>query len=58
MSTNDFVKDIVKTFVAYLDQPAAKRKERRRIRRQFRPPFLYRWFGQIPYEVLSLWKRK
>ncbi|MED0659181.1 YqzE family protein [Bacillus smithii] len=58
MTANDLVKDIVKTFVAYLNQPPSKRTERRRTKKQYRPPFLYRWFGQIPYELLSIFKRK
>jgi hypothetical protein len=58
MKTNDYVKYITQTFVKYIDQPKDERKKQRHEKKEAKEPFLYHWFGLIPYALISLFKRK
>ncbi|ASA95487.1 MULTISPECIES: YqzE family protein [Anoxybacillus] len=62
MAGNDYVKFMTEQVVKYLDQPRDERKKQRQQKKEFKKqqkqPFLYRWFGVIPYAVILLFKRK
>jgi hypothetical protein len=58
MSTNDYVKFVTQQFVSYMDQPKEERKQKRKQRKQEKPPFLYHWFGIIPFSLGLLFRRK
>ncbi|ACJ33290.1 YqzE family protein [Anoxybacillus flavithermus] len=62
MAGNDYVKFMTEQVVKYLDQPKDERKKQRQQKKEFRKqqkqPFLYRWFGVIPYAIILLFKRK
>jgi hypothetical protein len=58
MKTNDYVKYITQTFVKYIDQPKDVRKKKKYVRKETKEPFLYHWFGVIPYALISFFKRK
>ncbi|MBP3040699.1 YqzE family protein [Bacillaceae bacterium Marseille-Q3522] len=51
MKTNDYLKFMTQTFVTYIDKPTEERKEQRRVRKEAREPFLYKWFGALPYAI-------
>ncbi|KIQ95619.1 hypothetical protein LH47_00254 [Anoxybacillus thermarum] len=62
MAGNDYVKFMTEQVVKYLDQPKDERKrqkqEKKQLKKQQKQPFLYRWFGVIPYAIMLLFKRK
>ncbi|GIN38353.1 YqzE family protein [Heyndrickxia oleronia] len=58
MSTNDYVKYITQTFVKHFDTPKSDRIQSRLERKKQKNPFLYRWFGVLPYSIIMLFKRK
>ncbi|MBY0122410.1 YqzE family protein [Bacillus sp. S/N-304-OC-R1] len=58
MKSNDYVKYITETVVKYIDQPKDVRKRTRLERKDQKEPFLYRWFGLIPYILYYSLKRK
>ncbi|MEK4166685.1 YqzE family protein [Anoxybacillus sp. FSL W8-0104] len=62
MAGNDYVKFMTEQVVKYLDQPRDERKKQRQQKKEFKKqqkqPFLYRWFGVIPYAVILLFKQK
>ncbi|MGE8204496.1 YqzE family protein [Heyndrickxia sp. NPDC080065] len=58
MSTNDYVKFITQTFVKHFDIPKSARKQIRIQKKEGKDPFLYRWFGVLPYSILMVFKRK
>ncbi|GAC89673.1 hypothetical protein KN10_0109 [Anoxybacillus flavithermus NBRC 109594] len=62
MAGNDYVKFMTEQVVKYLDQPRDERKKQRQQKKEFKKqqkqPFLYRWFGVIPYAIILLFKRK
>ncbi|MEW9107721.1 YqzE family protein [Cytobacillus gottheilii] len=49
MKSNDYVKFMTETFVKYMDQPKDERKKNRQQKKVEKEPFLFRWFGVIPY---------
>ncbi|WP_080845145.1 YqzE family protein [Cytobacillus gottheilii] len=49
MKSNDYVKFMTETFVKYMDQPKDERKKYRQQKKIEKEPFLFRWFGVIPY---------
>lgn len=49
MKSNDYVKFMTETFVKYIDQPKDERKKHRMQKKTEKEPFLFRWFGVIPY---------
>ncbi len=58
MKSNDYVKYITQTFVKYIDQPKDERIKLKSEKKETKEPFLYRWFGVIPYVLISMFKRK
>lgn len=62
MAGNDYVKFMTEQVVKYLDQPRDERKKQRQQKKEFKKqqkqPFLYRWFGVIPYAIILLFRRK
>lgn len=58
MKTNDYVKYITQTFVKYIDQPKDVRKKHKIDRKVTKEPFLYHWFGVVPYALYTMFKRK
>lgn len=58
MKTNDYVKYITQTFVKYIDQPKDVRIKHKHDRKETKEPFLYHWFGVIPYVLISMFRRK
>lgn len=58
MKTNDYVKYMTETFVKYIDQPKEERQRVRLAKKEMKSPFLYRWFGIIPYMLISLFKKQ
>ncbi|MCZ0754644.1 YqzE family protein [Anoxybacillus sp. J5B_2022] len=58
MATNDYMKFVTEQFVRYMDQPKEERKKLREKRKQEKPPFLYHWFGMIPFSLKLLFRRK
>ncbi|MBA4535799.1 YqzE family protein [Bacillus aquiflavi] len=57
MNSNEYVKFMTKTIVQYIDQPREERKQQRLMKKQTKEPFLYKWFGLIPYAILFMLKR-
>ncbi|KAB2338499.1 YqzE family protein [Cytobacillus depressus] len=58
MKSNDYVKYITQTVVKYIDQPKDERKRHKLEKKDMKEPFLYRWFGLIPYVFYYNVKRK
>jgi hypothetical protein len=58
MKSNDYVKYITQTFVKYIDQPKDERKKNKVEKKETKEPFLYHWFGVIPYLLILMFKRK
>ncbi|MEH7345510.1 YqzE family protein [Bacillus sp. JJ1532] len=58
MKSNDYVKYITETVVKYIDQPKDERKKSKLEKKDVKEPFLYRWFGLIPYILYYNFKRK
>jgi hypothetical protein len=59
MKTNDYVKFLTQTVVKYIDQPKAERDRVKMVRKEEKEPFLYKWFGILPYLFYySMKKRK
>lgn len=58
MNTNDYVKYITQTFVKYIDQPKDERKKFRMQKKEEKEPFLFRWFGVIPYVLYYAMKKR
>ncbi|HYK72375.1 MAG TPA: YqzE family protein [Pseudoneobacillus sp.] len=49
MKTNDYVKYLTQTVVKYIDQPKEDRKKVKLARKEAKEPFLFKWFGILPY---------
>ncbi|WP_394137389.1 YqzE family protein [Cytobacillus oceanisediminis] len=49
MKSNEYVKYITQTVVKYIDQPKDERKKHRMEKKDMKEPFLFRWFGVLPY---------
>ncbi|MBU8879363.1 YqzE family protein [Bacillus sp. FJAT-29790] len=59
MNSNDYVKYITQTVVKYIDQPKDERKRHRLEKKDTKEPFLFKWFGVVPYVLFeSVKKRK
>ncbi|MBM4762272.1 YqzE family protein [Bacillus sp. B15-48] len=58
MKTNDYVKYLTQTVVKYADQPKEDRMKSKEVRKAEKPPFLFRWFGILPYALMLFLKRK
>lgn len=58
MKSNDYVKYITETVVKYIDQPKDVRKRTRLERKDQKEPFMYRWFGLIPYVLYYRLKKE
>jgi hypothetical protein len=58
MQTNDYVKYLTQTFVKYIDQSKAEREMAKLAKKGEREPFLYKWFGILPYLFYHNMKRK
>ncbi|MFE8695463.1 YqzE family protein [Cytobacillus sp. FJAT-53684] len=58
MNSNDYVKYITQTVVKYIDQPKDERKKYRLEKKDRREPFLFKWFGVIPYALAAMVKKK
>lgn len=58
VDTNDYVKYLTETLLGYLEAPKEERKKRKRERKMAKDPFLYRWFGIVPYYYYRSFKQK
>lgn len=58
MKTNDYVKYMTQTLVKYIDQPKEERKKIRQAKKEAEATFLFRWFGILPFLLMSNLKRK
>ncbi|MCF6408444.1 YqzE family protein [Pseudalkalibacillus salsuginis] len=58
MSTNDFVKFLTQQFVRYVDQPKKDRVEKKKERKEQKPPLSVKWFGLLPMAISMLIRRK
>ncbi len=58
LSINDYIKYITQTFVQHYSKSPQERKDMKYQRKVERDPFLFRWFGVIPYAFLLLFKKK
>lgn len=58
MKSNDYVKYITQTVVKYIDQPKDERKKYRMEKKDYREPFVSKWFGLIPYILYQQVKKK
>jgi hypothetical protein len=58
MKTNDYVKYLTQTVVKYIDQPKAERDRVKMARKGEKEPFLYKWFGILPYLFYYSMKKK
>jgi hypothetical protein len=58
MKTNDYVKYITQTFVQYIDQPKEERKRIKQAKKEAEATFLFRWFGILPFLLMSNFKKK
>ncbi|MBP2240860.1 hypothetical protein J2Z40_001419 [Cytobacillus eiseniae] len=58
MKSNDYVKYITQTVVKYIDQPKDERRKQRLNKKDIKEPFLFKWFGVIPYALHAIVKRK
>jgi hypothetical protein len=58
MKTNDYVKYLTQTVVKYIDQPKEEREKVKLAKKEEREPFLYKWFGLIPYLFYYNMKKK
>ena len=57
MSVNDYVKFITQTFVQHYEKSPHERKTLKKQKKNEREPFLFRWFGIIPYAFMILFKK-
>jgi hypothetical protein len=58
MKTNDYVKYITQTVVKYIDQPKEERKKMKLAKKEAEATFLFRWFGILPFLLMSSIKKK
>jgi hypothetical protein len=58
MKTNDYVKYITQTVVKYIDQPKEVRKRIKQEKKEAEATFLYKWFGILPFLLMSSFKKK
>jgi hypothetical protein len=58
MKTNDYVKYLTQTVVKYIDQPKEDREKVKLAKKEEREPFLYKWFGILPYLFYYNMKKK
>jgi len=58
MKTNDYVKYLTQTVVKYAEQPKEERVKNKVVRKSEKSPFLFRWFGVLPYSFMLLIKRR
>lgn len=58
MKTNDYLKFLTQTFVSYIDQPKEVKEKARQERKEEKEPFLYKWFGILPYVLYYSLKRR
>ncbi|MFS0643997.1 YqzE family protein [Siminovitchia sp. 179-K 8D1 HS] len=57
MSTDDYVKYMTETFIKHLERPRSERKDARKKRKEEKGPFLFNWFGLIPFSLMMLVKK-
>ena len=57
LTVNDYVKFITQTFVQHYDKSPHERKTMKKQRKNEKPPFLFRWFGIIPYALMFFFKK-
>jgi hypothetical protein len=57
MSTNEYVKYLVETFIRHLEKPKSERKAVRRKKREQKEPLLSSLFGLIPFSLAMMVKR-
>ncbi|WP_404333237.1 YqzE family protein [Mesobacillus maritimus] len=58
MKTNDYVKYLTQTVVKYAEQPKEERVKIKVEKKSEKSPFIFRWFGIIPYAFMLLLKRR
>ncbi|MBT2754755.1 YqzE family protein [Mesobacillus foraminis] len=58
MKTNDYVKYLTQTVVKYADQPKEERLKNKQERKAEKSSFLFRWFGILPFVLMSMINRK
>ncbi|RWR15108.1 YqzE family protein [Siminovitchia fortis] len=57
MSTDDYVKYMAKTLIQRLETPKSERRKQRYERKQMKAPFLFNWFGMVPFSLLISFKK-
>ncbi|WP_377935279.1 YqzE family protein [Bacillus seohaeanensis] len=57
MSVNEYIKFITQTFVQHYNMSPQERKTIRSQRKKEKAPFLFRWFGIVPYAFMVLLKK-
>ena len=58
MKTNDYVKYLTETVVKYIDQPKEERRRMKQAKKEAEATFLFRWFGILPFMLMSSMKKK
>lgn len=58
MKTNDYVKYLTQTVVKYIDQPKDERRKIKQAKKEAEATFLFRWFGIMPFMLMSSIKKK
>jgi hypothetical protein len=58
MKTNDYVKYLTQTVVKYIDQPKEERRKIKQAKKEAEATFLFRWFGILPFMLISGIKKK
>jgi hypothetical protein len=58
MKTNDYVKYLTQTVVKYIDQPKEERVRVKMAKKDEKEPFVYKWFGILPYLFYNNMKKK
>ncbi|MBT2685663.1 YqzE family protein [Bacillus sp. ISL-37] len=58
MKTNDYVKYLTQTVVKYIDQPKEERRKLKQEKKEAEATFLFRWFGILPFMLMSSIKKK
>jgi hypothetical protein len=58
MKTNDYVKYLTQTVVKYIDQPKEERRKMKQAKKEAEATFLFRWFGILPFMLMSSIKKK
>lgn len=58
VKTNDYVKYLIQTFVKYIDRPKDERAKIKMAKKDEKEPFVYKWFGILPYLFINSMKNK